>query len=28
LCLSLKKDRGRPVKEKKPANLVEGSGRL
>ena len=26
--LSLKKERGRPVKEKKPANFIEGAGRL
>lgn len=26
--MSLKKERGRPVKEKKPANLIEGAGRL
>jgi hypothetical protein len=26
--MSLKKERGRPVKEKKPANVIEGAGRL
>ena len=26
--MCLKKERGRPVKEKKPANVIEGAGRL